>query len=284
MKLIRFGNVGEEKPGILLDNGVRKDCSELFRDWNNSFFKSKGIEKLKQIDAASLPDVLQDERWAAPIARPGKTMCIGLNYFAHAKETGSQLPDEPMLFMKATSSIVGPNDNIIIPKSSRKTDYEIELAAVISRDCRYLDSADEADNYIAGYLISNDVSERDFQFKKSGQFCKGKSCDSFNPLGPFLLTADVISDPCSLEMTLSVNGEIRQHSSTSDMIFKPNQIIHYLSQYMTLEAGDLISTGTPSGVALGMTEDGYLKDGDLVELAIERLGKQKTYCIDYTKK
>ena len=278
MKLIRFGEFKKEKPGILFNNGVRKDCSAFFEDWNNSFFNKGGLNKLENIDINSLPDVSDNERWGSPIPRPGKVLCIGLNYYAHAKETGSKLPEEPLLFMKGSNATVGPNDNIIIPKNSRQTDYEIELAIIIGKDCRYLHSVKEAENHIAGYTVSNDVSEREFQQNRSGQFCKGKSCDNFNPIGPFLATADEINDPCNLNMILKVNGEIRQNSNTKDMIFKPDFIVYYLSQFMTLEAGDLISTGTPSGVALGMKTNGYLKSGDLVELEIEKLGKQKSLC------
>ncbi|MCF7791321.1 MAG: fumarylacetoacetate hydrolase family protein [Victivallales bacterium] len=283
MKLIRFGNPGKEKPGIITGDGKRIDCSSVFHDWDNSFFNKSGLEKVKDMNFEGLPEVPDRERWGAPVPRPGKILCIGLNYHAHAKETGAVLPKEPMLFMKGTNAAAGPYDNIIIPKNSRRTDYEVELGVVIGKDCRYLDSVEQAPNYIAGYVISNDVSEREFQKDHSGQFCKGKSCDNFNPIGPFLATADEISDSCSLNMTLKVNGEVRQNSNTSDMIFKPDFIVYYLSQFMTLEAGDLISTGTPSGVALGMEEDGYLKPGDIVELQIEKLGKQKSVCIDYSQ-
>jgi 2,4-didehydro-3-deoxy-L-rhamnonate hydrolase len=283
MKLIRFGEFRKEKPGILTENGKRKDCSALFKDWNNDFFNNDGLNKLKNINTNDLPDVLENVRWGSPISRPGKVMCIGLNYHEHVKETGSKLPKEPMLFMKGTNTTVGPCDNIIIPKNSEKTDYEIELGIVIGKDCRYLDSVNDVKDYIAGYVISNDVSERDFQKEHSGQFCKGKSCDNFNPVGSFLATADEIENPTNLNMTLKVNGEIRQNSNTGDMIFKPDFIVYYLSQFMTLEAGDLVSTGTPSGVALGMKSDGYLKPGDVVELEIEKLGRQKSICIDYSE-
>jgi len=283
MKLIRFGKFRKEKPGILTDDGKRKDCSDLFNDWDNEFFNNGGLEKLKNINVNELPDVSENERLGSPVPRPGKVMCIGLNYHAHVKETGSKLPKEPLLFMKASNATVGPHDNIIIPKNSRQTDYEIELGIVIGSDCRYLNSVDEAKGFIAGYLISNDVSEREFQIHRSGQFCKGKSCDNFNPVGPFLVTSDEVGNPNDLKMTLKVNGEVRQDSNTGDMVFKPDYIVYYLSQFMTLEAGDLISTGTPSGVALGMKTDGYLKPGDIVELEIEKLGKQKSICIDYSE-
>ena len=283
MKLIRFGEFRKEKPGVLTKDGKRKDCSALFKDWNNDFFNYGGFEKLKSIDINELPDVSDDVRWGSPIPRPGKIMGIGLNYHEHVKEISSKLPKEPLLFMKGTNTNVGPNDNIVIPRNSRQTDYEIELGIIIGKDCRYLDSEKESENYIAGYVISHDVSEREFQKERGGQFCKGKSCDNFNPTGPFLATADEIENPLDLNMILKVNGEIRQNGNTGNMIFKPNYIVYYLSQFMTLEAGDLISTGTPSGVALGMEIDGFLKPGDVVELKIEKLGKQRSLCVDYTE-
>ena len=283
MKLIRFGDFRKEKPGILTEDGKRKDCSTLFNDWDNNFFKNGGLLKLQKNNLNELADVPEDARWGSPVSRPGKIMCIGLNYHAHAKETGMNAPKEPLLFMKGTNTNVGPFDNIIIPRNSKQTDYEIELGIVIGRDCKYLNSIDEVKDYTAGYLISNDVSEREFQKEHSGQFCKGKSCDNFHPVGPFLATKEEINDPNNLNMTLKVNGCIRQNSNTKDMIFKPDFIIYYLSQFMTLEAGDIVSTGTPSGVALGMKTNGYLTAGDVVELEIEKLGCQKSVCIDYSK-
>ena len=283
MKLIRFGEFKNEKPGILTENGVYKDCSAFFEDWDNEFFNNGGIEKLKNIEIDSLPDLDKNIRLGSPIPRPGKVLCIGLNYHEHAKETNSKLPKEPLLFMKASNATVGPNDNIIIPKNSKQTDYEIELGVVIGKNCKNLNSVDEVKKYVAGYVISNDVSEREFQKDHSGQFCKGKSCDNFNPVGPYLVTEDEIDDPCNLNMILKVNGEVRQNSSTEDMIFKPDFIVYYLSLFMTLEAGDLISTGTPSGVAMGMSCDGYLKSGDIVELEIEKLGRQNCTCINYSE-
>jgi 2,4-didehydro-3-deoxy-L-rhamnonate hydrolase len=281
MKLIRFGDYKKEKPGIIAEDGSLKDCSNIFEDWNGDFFTDNGLEKLKKINLTNLPDVPANVRLGSPIPRPGKVLCIGLNYYKHADETGLKLPKEPMLFMKGANATVGPYDNIIIPKNSSQTDYEIELGIVIGKECRYLNSSEESKKHIAGYVISNDVSERKFQQEHSGQFCKGKSCDNFNPVGPFLTTTDEVVDPLNLRMELKVNGELRQSSNTSDMIFKPDFIVYYLSQFMTLEAGDLVSTGTPSGVALGMDRDGYLKSGDMVELEIEKLGKQKSRCIDY---
>ncbi|MFT4156176.1 fumarylacetoacetate hydrolase family protein [Parafilimonas sp.] len=281
MKLIRFGNKGNEKPGIIDDNNIRRDASQLFKDWNNEFFEQGGLEKLKAVeDISLLPAVDENERWAAPVARPGKAICIGLNYSDHAAETGAAIPKEPIVFMKASNTVVGPYDNILIPRKSKKTDWEVELAVIIKKEARYLESIDDAKAYIAGYAIVNDVSEREFQIERGGQWTKGKSCDNFSPLGPYLLTTDEIKDPQNLWMKLTVNGVQMQNGNSSKMIFNVYYVVHYLSQFMTLEAGDIILTGTPPGVALGMQEPQYLKDGDVVELSIEQLGTQKQTCVD----
>ncbi len=282
MKLIRFGNKGNEKPGLVDENNNRRDVSHLFKDWNNDFFENDGIAYLQEVikDIASFPLVDKNERWAAPVARPGKVICIGLNYSDHALESNMPLPTEPIVFMKASNTVVGPYDNIIIPKKSIKTDWEVELAFVIKKETRYLENIDDAKNYIAGYAVANDLSEREFQIERGGQWDKGKSCDNFCPLGPYLVTADEVNDPQSLSLALSVNGKQMQNGNTSKMIFNVYYITHYLSQFMTLEAGDLISTGTPPGVALGMKEPAYLKAGDVVELSIEGLGSQKQICIN----
>ena len=280
MKLIRFGNKGSEKPGIIDTNNKRRDASGLFKDWDNHFFEDGGLEQLAAADIASLPLVNDAARWAAPIARPGKAICIGLNYSDHAEETGAVIPKEPIVFMKAANTVVGPYDNILIPRNSKKTDWEVELAVIIKKEARYLQSADDAKGYIAGYAIVNDVSEREFQIERGGQWTKGKSCDNFSPLGPYLLTTDEIKDPQNLWMKLSVNGVQMQNGSSSKMIFDVYYVVHYLSQFMTLEAGDIILTGTPPGVALGMKEPQYLKEGDVVELSIERLGAQKQTCVN----
>ena len=281
MKLIRFGNKGSEKPGILDDENIRRDVSHLFKDWNNEFFENEGVEKLKAVeDVSLLPVIDEQERWAAPIARPGKAICIGLNYSDHAEETGAAIPKEPIVFMKAANTVVGPYDNILIPRKSKKTDWEVELAVIIKKEARYLDSVDDAKDFIAGYAIVNDVSEREFQIERGGQWTKGKSCDNFSPLGPYLLTADEIKDPQNLWMKLNVNGVQMQNGNSSKMIFNVYYVVHYLSQFMTLEAGDLILTGTPPGVALGMKEPKYLKEGDVVELSIEGLGSQKQTCLN----
>jgi len=282
MKLIRFGEPGSEKPGVLDNDGKRKDVSHFFKDWDREFFQKNGLQEINNHvkDLSTLPDVAEDARWAACVARPGKVICIGLNFSDHAAESGMQAPLEPIVFQKAANTVVGPYDHIIIPRNSTKTDWEVELGVIIGKDARYLNSADESKDYIAGYCISNDVSERYFQLERGGQWTKGKSCDNFNPLGPFLVTADEISDVHNLAMTLTVNGQQMQNGNSSNMIFDCYYLVHYLSQFMTLEAGDVITTGTPAGVGLGMKPQQYLKAGDVVELAIEGLGSQKQTCVD----
>jgi 2,4-diketo-3-deoxy-L-fuconate hydrolase len=282
MKLIRFGNKGNEKPGIMDNENNRRDVSHLFKDWNKEFFESNGLEKLQEAfkDVTSFPVVDKNERWAAPVARPGKAICIGLNYSDHAEESGMALPTEPIVFMKAPNTVVGPYDNLIIPRKSKKTDWEVELSFVVKKDARYLENIDDAKDFIAGYAVVNDVSEREFQLERGGQWTKGKSCDNFSPLGPFLVTPDEINDIQNLPLRLSVNGKQMQNGNTHKMVFNVYYIIHYLSQFMTLEAGDLILTGTPPGVALGMKEPAYLKAGDVVELSIEGLGNQRQVCIN----
>ena len=281
MKLIRFGEVKNEKPGIIDKDGKRKDLSAFFKDWDNVFFNDAGIDHLKQLLASDpqLPDIGEDVRWAACVARPGKVICIGLNYSDHAAESGMAAPLEPIIFQKAANTIVGAYDNILIPRKSEKTDWEVELGIVIGKDARYLDTVEEAGNYIAGYCLSHDVSERAFQLERGGQWTKGKSCDNFNPLGPWLLTSDEVGNVQELAMSLKVNGVQMQNGSTRNMIFDCNFIVHYLSQFMTLEAGDVINTGTPAGVGLGMKPPVYLKAGDIVELGIDGLGVQKQLCV-----
>ena len=280
MKLIRFGDPGNEKPGILDNKSKRKDVSHLFKDWERDCFQKYGtaaiINELK--DTSSLPDVPENVRWASCVARPGKVICIGLNYFDHAVESGMAIPTEPIIFQKGANTVVGPYDNILIPRKSVKTDWEVELGIVIGKDARYLNSIEEAKDYVAGYCISHDVSEREFQFERGGQWTKGKSCDNFNPLGPYLATADELINVHNLTMLLSVNGRQMQKGNTGSMVFNCYFLIHYLSQFMTLEAGDIISTGTPPGVGMGMKPSQYLKDGDVVELSIEGLGSQKQVC------
>lgn len=284
MRLIRFGPIGDEKPGILGSNGSRRDLSAHFQDWDTKFFASGGMDRLAktlQSDGTSLPVVPEAERWAAPVARPGKVICIGLNYSDHAEESGMPIPAEPIVFLKASNTVIGPYDNIQIPRGGEKTDWEVELGVVIGKEARYLASAEAARSHIAGYCLTHDVSERSFQLERGGQWTKGKSCDTFNPLGPWLATPDEISNIDALPMKLWVNGELRQKGTTAKMIFNVPFLVHYLSQFMTLEPGDLISTGTPPGVGLGMKPPKYLKAGDVVELEIEQLGRQKQICVTW---
>jgi 2-keto-4-pentenoate hydratase/2-oxohepta-3-ene-1,7-dioic acid hydratase in catechol pathway len=278
MKLIRFGARGKEKPGILTAEGVRLDLSDSFRDWDAAFFAGSGIGELAEVaksKAGALPVVAESERWGAPVARPGKVICIGLNYSDHAAESNMPVPAEPIVFLKAANTVVGPYDEVLIPRASEKTDWEVELGVLIGAEARYVESIEAASAHIGGYCVSHDVSERAFQLERGGQWTKGKSCDTFNPLGPWLATPDEIADPSNLAMSLKVNGEWRQRGNTSTMIFDPAFLIHYLSQFMTLEPGDLISTGTPPGVGLGMKPPQYLKSGDVVDLEIEGLGSQR---------
>lgn len=280
MKLIRFGNSGAERPGILDEHNVRRDLSHHFRDWNRKFFDHGGLEKLSEYLAIHPRPtaVAENERWAAPIARPGKVICIGLNYSDHARESNMDIPKEPIVFQKGSNTVVGPYDPILIPRGSEKTDWEVELGVVIGKDARYLQTREEAGDYIAGYTVVNDVSERAFQLERGGQWTKGKSCDNFNPTGPWLLTADEVTAVNNLRLQLRVNGQTMQDGNTKNLIFDVYYIIHYLSQFMTLEAGDLILTGTPAGVGLGMKPPLYLKAGDVVELGIDGLGNQKQVC------
>lgn len=281
MKLIRFGAAGHEKPGVQLDSGVRKDCSEHFADWNRDFFAADGLGKLAELVASqgdALPDVAINDRLGPPIARPGKMLCIGLNYSDHAAEAGMDLPTEPILFMKATSAVVGPYDDVLIPPGSEKTDWEVELGVVVGRDARYLESPAQAPESIAGYCVVNDLSERAFQLERGGQWSKGKSCDTFAPIGPWLVTRDAAADANNLRMRLDVNGQRMQNGNTKTMVFAPDYLVYYLSQFMTLEAGDLITTGTPPGVGMGMKPPRYLREGDVMELEIEGLGTQRQVC------
>ena len=281
MKLIRFGEPGKEKPGILDGNGKRKDLSSVFKDWDREFFRKNGLTELKGLkNVSSLPDVPEKVRWGACVARPGKVLCIGLNYSDHAAESGMPVPAEPIVFQKGANTVVGPYDTVLIPRKSKKTDWEVELGVIIGKDARYLNSIEEAKGYIAGYCTSHDVSEREFQLERGGQWTKGKSCDNFNPLGPFLATPDEIADPHNLSMSLHVNGVQMQKGNTGTMVFNCYFLIHYLSQFMTLEAGDVISTGTPPGVGMGKKPQQFLKEGDVVELSVEGLGSQKQTCVN----
>ena len=277
MLLFRFGEKDQEKPGVVIGE-TKKDCSAHFTDWNREFFNNNGLEALKSLvddGGGSLPDVPDGIRYGSCVARPGTLMCIGLNYSDHAEESGMEPPPEPVIFQKVSNAVIGPYDDVLIPRGSRKTDWEVELGVVIGQDALYLDSVEEAENYIAGYCISQDVSERAFQLEREGQWTKGKSCPTFNPLGPYLYPASDIGDANNLAMELKVNGEIKQNGNTKNMIFSPSFLVHYLSQFMLLEAGDVLSTGTPAGVGAGMTPPQFLRNGDVVELSIEKLGTQK---------
>jgi len=282
MKLIRFGEPGHEKPGLLLDDGMRVDTSVVVGDYDEAFFGGEGLEQLRQwavTEASAAPVVDSSERLGPPIHRPGKIVCIGLNYADHAKESGAPIPDEPILFFKATSAVCGPNDPVVIPRSSRKTDWEVELAVVIGRKATYAEESN-AMSHVAGYLLHNDYSEREWQLERGGQWVKGKSCDTFAPLGPFLATPDEIPNPHQLPCRLSVNGELRQDSSTAQMIFGIPKLISYVSSFMSLLPGDIISTGTPPGVGLGLKpEPVFLKPGDVVELSIDGLGTQRQHAM-----
>lgn len=281
MKLIRFGDPGNERPGIIIADNKRIDLSENFSDWDRNFFQNNGLQQLKEYvsNQKDLPEVAEHERWAACVARPGKVICIGLNYSDHAEESGMAVTAEPIVFLKGSNTVVGPYDAVLIPRNSFKTDWEVELGIIIGKNASYLENADTAAAYIAGYCISHDVSERAFQLERGGQWTKGKSCDNFNPLGPFLVTSDEIPNVQDLNLSLFVNGVQKQKGNTKKMVFDCNYIVHYLSQFMTLEAGDVISTGTPPGVALGQKNPEYLKAGDVVELMIDGLGCQKQVCV-----
>lgn len=284
MKLIRFGEPGKEKPGVII-NEKRVDVSAVVSDYNEAFFENDGLEKLKTAlqSKTSFPDVDAAVRPGPPVSRPSKIICIGLNYVDHAKETGAAIPGEPIIFFKSTTALCGPDDDLIIPKNSAKTDWEVELAFVISKKASYVDEKD-AMNYVAGYCLHNDYSEREFQLERGGQWAKGKGCDSFAPLGPFLATPDEIDDVNNLPMWLTVNGKIFQNSNTSNLIFKIPFLVHHLSQFMTLLPGDVISTGTPPGVGLGIKpEPVYIKAGDVIELSIEGLGTSKQIAKAWSK-
>ena len=283
MKLIRFGEKNKEKPGIQLDDDRRIDVSSFIDDYDENFFYKIGIKKLRSWlnkNKEKCPIIDNNIRIGPPISRPSKIVCVGLNYAKHAAESGMNIPDEPVLFFKSSSAITGPYDPIIIPKNSSKTDWEVELAIVMGKRASYV-SKEDALNYIAGYVLHNDVSEREFQIERSGQWVKGKSCDSFAPIGPFIATADEIENPNNLNLWLKVNGEEMQNSNTSDFIFNIEEVVSYISQFMTLMPGDIISTGTPFGVGLGLNPPKYLKEGDIVELGIEGLGISKQTCIAY---
>ena len=280
MKLVRFGDRGAEKPGLVAPDGTIKDCSAHVADYDHAFFAGGGLDRLRDLTAnlAALPPAPAGARIGPPVARPRNVFAIGLNYSDHAKETGAAIPAEPILFMKATSAVCGPHDPILIPRGSEKTDWEVELGVVIGRDAHLLASKEAARDHIAGYCVANDVSERAFQIERGGQWSKGKSSPNFLPLGPWLVTADEVADPQNLSLTLDVNGRRRQDGTTATMIFDVLHVVHYLSQFLRLEAGDVIVTGTPPGVGMGQKPPEYLAAGDVVELAITGLGGQRSVC------
>lgn len=282
MRLIRFGEPGKEKPGVVHNNSWL-DVSAFIADYNEAFFEADGLKQLESLltNHQILPQVDQSVRLGSPVARPSKIICVGLNYVDHCRETNAPIPEEPVIFFKSTTALCGPNDQLIIPLNSEKTDWEVELAFVISKKASYVSEAD-AMNYVAGYCLHNDYSERAFQLERGGQWAKGKGCDSFAPLGPWLVTQDEISDVNNLSMWLTVNGKTFQQSNTANLVFKIPFLVHYISQFMTLLPGDIISTGTPPGVGLGIKpEPIYIKPGDQIELGIEGLGTSKQLAVPY---
>nr|WP_204075792.1 fumarylacetoacetate hydrolase family protein [Planotetraspora phitsanulokensis] len=279
MKLLRVGAMGEERPAVLDGEGRVRDLTGVLdgADIDGRFLAGGGLDRVRAALAGGDLPVVDTEglRIGAPVARPEKVVCIGLNFRDHAAESGAAIPEEPVVFMKAPNTVVGPFDEVLVPRKSVKTDWEVELAVVIGKTARYLESHEDALALIAGYAISNDVSEREFQLERGGQWDKGKSCETFNPLGPWLVTADEVADPQSLGMRLWVNGELRQDGDSKNMIFGVAEVIRYLSWFMVLEPGDVINTGTPAGVALGMPDHPYLREGDVMELEIDGLGRQR---------
>jgi len=274
MKLLRYGEVGSERPGLLDAEGTIRDLSAYVADIAGTVLHPASLDMLSKLDPKSLPAVSGSPRIGACVAGTGKFICIGLNYSDHAAETGATVPPEPIIFMKASSAIVGPDDDVLIPRGSVKTDWEVELGVVIGKTAKYVSEA-EALDYVAGYCVSHDVSERAFQAERQGQWTKGKSCDTFGPIGPWLVTKDEVTDPQNIKMWLTVNGKTMQNGSTKTMVYGVAYLVSYLSQFMSLHPGDIISTGTPPGVGLGMKPPVFLKAGDVVELGIEGLGQQK---------
>lgn len=284
MKLIRYGQVGKEKTGVVIE-GKKYDTSAFGEDYDEKFFETDGINRLASFvekNKTNLPLVSDKERLGAPVGRPSKIVCIGLNYAKHAQETNAPIPKEPIIFFKSTTSVVGPNDNIMLPKDSLKTDWEVELAFVIGKKASYVSKQDALD-YVAGYVLHNDVSERAFQLERGGQWAKGKGCDTFAPLGPWLVTSDEIANPNNLRLWLKLNGKMMQDGNTDDFIFDIAYVVSYLSEFMTLLPGDVISTGTPHGVGLGFNPPFYLKAGDVIELGIDGLGEAKQAVVAYSK-
>lgn len=280
MRLMRIGNSGSEKPVVAIGHSEELDeyvdVSDLTADFDEGFFGSGGLEHLRPAVAERIArgqvNKFAGERIGSPFARPHQILCIGLNYRDHAEETGAQVPPEPIIFTKSPNTLIGPNDQVLIPRKSQKTDWEVELGVLVGKRARYVESPEAARDYIAGYVLVNDISEREFQLERQGQWSKGKSSETFNPAGPWLLTADEVEDPTKLAMQLWVNGELKQNSSTNQMVFNPAFLIYYLSQFMVLEPGDLINTGTPPGVGLGHKPEVYLKPGDVMRMTIQGLG------------
>lgn len=285
MKLIRIGEVGHEKPGVLVGETSYVDVSNLVADYNEAFFAGDGIARIKaaaaQRAAAGELHEIGSQRIGSPIARPHQIICIGLNYADHAAETNTTVPPEPIIFTKSPNTMIGPNDSVRIPKSSTKTDWEVELGVVVGKRARYVESEEAAKDHIAGYMLVNDISEREFQLERQGQWSKGKSSETFNPAGPYLVTSDEMSDSSNLAMKLWVNDELKQNSSTAQMVYGPAFLIYYLSQFLVLEPGDLINTGTPPGVGLGHNPPVYLKRGDVMRLEIQGLGTAEQQVIAY---
>jgi 2,4-diketo-3-deoxy-L-fuconate hydrolase len=284
MRLIRFGAPGSERPGLLLPDDTRVDASAFGEDWDERFLGSDGLSRLEAWSGQHVPRaprVSPSERLGPPVARPSKIVCIGLNYADHAKESGAAVPEEPVIFFKSTTALSGPDDDVVLPRGSAKTDWEVELAVVVGRRARYV-RLEEALSFVAGYALHNDYSEREHQLERKGQWVKGKSADTFAPFGPFLATPDEVGDVQRLDMWLTVNGKTRQKSRTSNMIFGAAHLVHYVSQFMTLLPGDVISTGTPSGVGLGLKPPVYLTAGDVVECGIEKLGRQRQRIVPST--
>ena len=277
MRLVRLGPIGAERPHVLVDDEHALDVGDHFADFDPAFFARGGLDALRPVVAAAAGKVvpLEGMRVGSPVARPGNIVCIGLNYADHAAEAGAALPTEPIFFLKSANALSGPYDDVRIPRGSRKTDWEVELGVVVGRTCRYLDSAEDAIAAVAGYMVCHDVSEREFQLERGTQWTKGKSFETFNPAGPWLVTADEVPDPANLDLWLDVNGERRQTGSTGTMVFGVAEIIRYVSQFLVLEPGDIIDTGTPPGVALGRPDKPFLRPGDVVELGVTGLGKQR---------
>lgn len=285
MKLFRYGPVGAELPAVELNSGKRLSVADFGEDFNESFFETDGINRLKswiEAQADNLEEIPSGERFGPCVGRPSKIICIGLNYVDHAKESNMAIPAEPIVFFKSTTSIVGPNDDLMIPKGSEKTDWEVELAVVIGRKASYV-SKEEAMDYVAGFSLHNDYSERAFQLERGGQWVKGKSCDTFAPLGPYMVPKEEVADFRNMGLWLKVNGEIKQNGNTNNMIFDVPFLVSYLSEFMTLLPGDVISTGTPAGVGLGFNPPQYLKPGDVVELGIDGLGQSSQKAIAFKK-